>query len=290
MKKLHNLRVLIILPFLICFFSSCVSSKKYKAQVAEASRLDSLNRLCNDKVTFLTSEVGELRVDTTSMGQDIRDLMERYNVMMTQSLAKEELLSAELKDKQEKLQTYEKFLMDREQKVKELQSLLQRQDSLTNALLSTVKNALTGFSKEELTVNVKDGRVYVSLSEQLLFPSGSYNVNPKGRDAIEKLANVLVQNPEIEVMIEGHTDDKPIKTNCIRDNWDLSVMRATSVVNILTKTSNIIPTRLTACGKGEFQPVATNNTADGRQLNRRTEIILSPKLDELYRILDTTKF
>ena len=266
--------------------SSCVSSKKYKMAVFENQRIDSLNRLCNDRVANLSTQVSGLETDTTKLGADVRDLIERYNVLLSQSLSKEELLSKELQEKRQKLQEYETFLADREQRVQELQSLIRRKDSLTNALLTKVRDALTGFSQEELSVNIRNGRVYVSLSEQLLFPSGSYVVNQKGKDAIDKLAEVLAKNPDIQVMIEGHTDNKPIKTNCIRDNWDLSVLRATSVVNILVKNASLLPERLVACGRGEYQPVAPNSSVEGRQSNRRTEIILTPKLVELFTILE----
>jgi len=146
---------------------------------------------------------------------------------------------------------------------------------------------LLGFNSDELSVEVKNGKVYVSMSDKLLFKSGSAAVEAKGKEAIKLLAGVLEKNQDIDILIEGHTDNVPIKTAVYRDNWDLSVARATSIVRILTDEYKIIPTRLTASGKGEFWPRATNETPEGRASNRRTEIILSPKLDEIMQLLKT---
>jgi len=136
-------------------------------------------------------------------------------------------------------------------------------------------------------VEVKNGKVYVSMSDKLLFKSGSAAVEAKGKEAIKVLAGVLDKNRDIDILIEGHTDNVPIKTAVYRDNWDLSVARATSIVRILTDEYKIEPTRLTASGKGEFSPRASNETSGSRALNRRTEIILSPKLDEIMQLLKT---
>ena len=160
-----------------------------------------------------------------------------------------------------------------------------KQDSITNNLNNILRNALLGFNSDELSVEIKNGKVYVSMSDKLLFKSGSSAVEDKGRDALKLLAGVLDKNSDIDILVEGHTDNVPIKTSVYKDNWDLSVARATSIVRILTNDYKIVPTRLTASGKGEFFPKADNDTAEGRASNRRTEIILSPKLDELMKLL-----
>ena len=170
----------------------------------------------------------------------------------------------------------------------ELQQILDRKDSAVNALKNKVSNALLGFEGQGLTVEMKNGKVYVSLDEKLLFRSGSYQVDPKGKQALNQLGTVLERNPDVNIMIEGHTDDVPYRGGgALKDNWDLSVMRATSVLKILLDNSRIEPSRLTAAGRGEYQPVDPANTAGARSRNRRTEIILTPKLDELLRILET---
>ena len=156
-----------------------------------------------------------------------------------------------------------------------------------NALRDIVSKALYGFEGQGLTVNIKNGKVYVSLEEQLLFKSGSTEVDSRGVDALKRLARVLEQNPEINIMIEGHTDDVPIRRGgTIKDNWDLSVLRATSIVRILLDGARIDPTRLTTSGRGEYLPVDPASSPEARRKNRRTEIILSPKLDELFKILE----
>jgi chemotaxis protein MotB len=171
--------------------------------------------------------------------------------------------------------------------VQELQSILNRKDSVVNALRQKVSNALLGFEGDGLTVTKKNGKVYVSLEEQLLFKSGQWSVDPKGKDALKKLAALLVQNPDINVMIEGHTDDVPFSgRSSIEDNWDLSVKRATSIVKILLENKDLAPTRLIASGRGEFLPIDPRETTEARRKNRRTEIILTPKLDELFELLE----
>jgi chemotaxis protein MotB len=158
---------------------------------------------------------------------------------------------------------------------------------MVGTLRKKVADALLGFENQGLTVTQKNGKVYVSLDEKLLFKSGSTVVDPKGVSALKKLADVLEQNPEINVMIEGHTDDVPVMNgSAYKDNWDLSALRATSIVRILLEGSSINPQRLTTAGRSQYLPVDPAKTAEARQKNRRTEIILSPKLDELYKLVE----
>jgi chemotaxis protein MotB len=205
------------------------------------------------------------------------------------------LLERDLNKKKENLDELNKELMiakeqvqKREEKIREMQRVLNSKDSAVAALKSKVSDALLGFENNGLTIQQKNGKVYVSMEERLLFASGSITVEAKGQEALKKLAKVLEQNTDINVLIEGHTDDVPMNgSGQIKDNWDLSVMRATSIVKIITKNSNVNPTRLTAAGRGEFMPVDDRKSADARKKNRRTEIILTPKLDELLKILET---
>lgn len=177
-------------------------------------------------------------------------------------------------------------LKTREKRVNELEAMISRKDSLVSSLKNKVKDALLGFENNGLTIEQKNGKVYVSLDESLLFASGSYDVETKGTTVLKKLSNVLEQNKEINVVVEGHTDNVPMKSNgAIADNWDLSVKRATSVVKIITQSSQINPERLTAAGRGEYLPLDISNTTEGRKKNRRIEVILTPKLDELFKLL-----
>lgn len=193
-----------------------------------------------------------------------------------------------LQQKQSKLVELNEALDERAKRVEELEAILQRKDSAVNALRSKVQKALLGFENNGLTIEQKNGKVYVSLEESLLFKSGSYVVDTKGKDVLKKLAEVLEKNADVNVLVEGHTDNVPYNgSGQLNDNWDLSVRRATSVVKIILDGSSMDPSRLTAAGKGDHMPLADNSTAEGRAKNRRTEIILTPKLDELFEILDT---
>lgn len=193
-----------------------------------------------------------------------------------------------LSDKEDELNKMSSELKTRAAKVDELESILHRKDSTVNALKSKVQDALLGFENNGLTIQRKNGKVYVSLDESLLFASGSYKVDAGGKKVLKKLAKVLEKNSDVNVMVEGHTDNVPYNgSGVIKDNWDLSVLRATAVVKIILDKSSIEQNRLTAAGKGEYLPIATNDTAEGRKKNRRTEIILTPKLDELFEILES---
>ena len=169
----------------------------------------------------------------------------------------------------------------------ELQRIIDQKDAQTDALKQKLSVALTGFENQGLTITKKNGKVYVSLDEKLLFPSGSTEVDPHGKAALQRLASVLEQNRDISILIEGHTDDVPvIPGSRYSDNWDLSVQRATAIIRILLDGTSIDPKRLTAAGRGEFYPVDPRKTTDARQKNRRTEIILEPNMDEVFRLLE----
>lgn len=269
MKKTY---FFLILAAIGSFSVSCVPQKKYKELETQHMKLQ--------------KRANELEKDTLTLGKNHRTCLTDKKALEELSAKTEETLSAELKKRQQEVAEKEKMLQDREKKLTELQDLLNKQSEIVNKLKKTVADALINFKADELSVNIKDGKVYVSLAEKLLFKSGSAEVDPKGKEALGKLAEVLKSSPSISVMIEGHTDSIPIKSGKFQDNWDLSVLRATSIVRILTKDNELDAKRVIASGRGEFFPVNTNETADGRSKNRRTEIILSPKLDELFQILE----
>ena len=196
-------------------------------------------------------------------------------------------LSQEMTEKQRNLLAMESELDKRNRRMLELERIVSRQDSAVRALRNKVSAALVGLENNGLTVSVRQGKVYVSLDEKLLFKSGSIVVDPSGVSALKRLAVILEQNPDINITIEGHTDIVPLTSSpSMKDNWDLSVKRATSIVRILLENGKIAPARLTAAGRGEFVPVDAANTPAARQKNRRTEIILMPKLDELFQMLE----
>jgi len=236
-------------------------------------------------ISDLTNENKDLTEKVNTLTDNNNELQEKYSSLIGESLSQTDQFNKALKAKSDELNTKEKLLSEREKALEEMQLIIARQDSITKRLNSILRNALLGFNSDELSVEIKNGKVYVSLSDRLLFKSGSSAVEEKGKEALKLLAEVLNNNPDIEILVEGHTDNVPIKTSVYKDNWDLSVARATSIVRILAVDYKIPPTRMTASGKGEYFPKSGNDTAEGRAKNRRTEIILSPNLDELMQFL-----
>ncbi len=197
-------------------------------------------------------------------------------------------LEDNLRADQYKLEQYKIELENKNARLVELEGILNKKDSVVNALKNKVSQALMGFADKGLAVEMKNGKVYVSLDEQLLFKSGSTVVDPKGVSALKKLADVLAATPDINIMVEGHTDDVPyIASDAVKDNWDLSVKRATAIVRILMENKKIAGSRIIAGGRSKYQPVINSKAPDARKKNRRTEIILTPKLDELFQILES---
>jgi chemotaxis protein MotB len=232
-------------------------------------------------------QIYELEKDTSALNATVLKLEKQNSDLLDKNLSQNQQFNASMKQKSAELQAKEKLLSEREAALNDLKKVVARQDSITKRLNDILRDALLGFKSDELSVEVRNGKVYVSMSDKLLFKSGSASIESKGLDAIKVLADVLGKNTEIDILVEGHTDNIPIKTAIYHDNWDLSVARAISIVRILTDEYRIAPTRLTASGKGEFSPRASNSTPEGRASNRRTEIILSPKLDEIMKLLKT---
>lgn len=274
-------KVLLVAVSALLVCTSCVTKKKYL--LAENGRLEALSRGdnlqdllagCRDGNDQLSARITGLERDTARMGKNIRS----YQGMLSSNMTQQEKLNSLLSQKMSELD-------DRERTINDLQDMINAQNEKVQKLLSSVKDALLGFGSDELTVREKDGKVYVAMSDKLLFESGSARVDKRGKEALAKLAEVLNKQTDIDVYIEGHTDSKPINTAQFKDNWDLSVIRATSVVRILTKDYAVNPLQIQPAGRGEFIPVADNESADGRARNRRTEIIMAPKLDKLFQML-----
>lgn len=258
--------------------AGCVSKKEFlDAQIA-------LRYLRNDsaaqaqKIVDLENSIAASKLDITKLSGQIEYLNNQNSVLQKENAAQKSKLSNELDANRQ-------ALLAEQKKYKDLQDLLEQQKQKSNELKSRLTQALQGFNDSDLTVTTRNGKVYVSLSEKLLFPSGSAVVNTDGRDAIYKVSQVLNNNPDIAVNIEGHTDSIPIKVK-FEDNWALSVARANSIVRILVNEYKLDPRRVIASGHSSFDPVDTNATPEGRARNRRTEIILTPRLDELYKLLE----
>ncbi|MBP5307369.1 MAG: OmpA family protein [Paludibacteraceae bacterium] len=278
-----------------------VMGKRLKAVVNER------DLLCN-RISENDSIISSLIDDTTrlfqeglakdrfisELGQANARLQNNYEALQNDRISDAEKFNLALKQKSDELALKEKALAEREQSLKQLQDALNKKEETTAKLNEAIRNALLGFRDDELSVEERDGKVYVSLSNKLLFTSGSATVGEQGQQALQKLADVMLKNPDIDIEVEGHTDNDQFRTRTtadtdgriyVRDNWDLSVMRATSVVKVLTDEYSVDPKRVRAAGRGEFFPKADNSSAEGKAKNRRTEIVLTPKLDEVMKLL-----
>jgi chemotaxis protein MotB len=249
---------------LCLLFASCVSNKKYLAAKDQAHR---------DSV-FLAARLAEQQARIGQLEGKVGQLK-----------ASGDFTSTQLNQSQEEIARQQQRLAEQQARMQQLQALIDQQKAATEALRSRIADAMKGFTSDQLTVFTKNGRVYVSMQESLLFPSGSAVVNPKGKEALSTLASALNQNQDINVMVEGHTDSVAIKTAQYPDNWALSVGRSTAITRLLINEYGLAPTRITATGRSQYEPIADNATPEGRARNRRTEIILAPKLDELMRLI-----
>jgi len=306
--------------FLLVIFSSCiVSKKKYDDVLAQKVRMEadladrnkSLD-LAHGDLADANQKMQQLREDTTNLGIDIRNTSQKlaslereHNQLSTNYrnlLSNSGRLNRDMAQQQEQLLSIQEnlertrslndslsnSLAEREKKVKELELVLANKDKAVQDLKSMISNALLNFKENDISVTVKNGKVYVSLAEQLLFGSGSVQIDQKGVSALQQLAKAIKDQKDINILVEGHTDNVPIskKSTYMNDNWDLSVMRATSITKILTK-AGVSPEQITASGRGEYAPLAANSTAENKQKNRRTEIIITPDLDELFKVLES---
>ena len=247
---------------------------------------DKYNEL-SDTYDLLTSKNSRYMADKA---KEIKKLLEQLEHAQAALFEKEnELnnLSNSLGVKEEELKLAEQELSARSIRVTELETIINRKDSMVTALKKSISKALIGLEGEGLTIEKRNGKVYISLEEDLLFASGKYVVNSGGVTALNKLATALSTQTDLEILVEGHTDNIPLSgKGLVKDNWDLSVMRATNVVKVLTKNQSLNPLQLTAAGRAEFVPIASNETKQGRSSNRRIEMILSPNLDDLFDLLE----
>lgn len=283
---------LLAIPVGIIMLSSCATVYKcgeprpenFHANKKTTALVNERDSLCST-LSDVKNQKSALETSLADKKESLKALEAKYNSLEAESNQTTDELSAQLRNKSDQLNQKAELLSEREARLREMQAVIARQDSITNHLNSVLRDALLSFKNDELSVEIKNGKVYVSMSDKLLFKSGSASVEAKGKEAIDTLASVLQKNPDIDILIEGHTDNVPIHTAKYQDNWDLSAARATSIVRLLADQHGIDETRLTAAGRGQFQPRASNDTPEGRAQNRRTEIILSPKLDELMNLL-----
>lgn len=254
--------------------------KAYREAVSERDRLQEEYTAAQNNLNTLQASYDALEKNSSAA---IAENVKKNRELLSQLEEKEKVLAAE----STRLKELEKQLNVRSERVDELERLVAAKDAAMKKLKDALSKALLDFEGKGLTVEERDGKVYVSMENKLLFGSGSWNLGPEGRRAVKQLGNVLAQNPDIAVLIEGHTDNVPFKGGGqVSGNWDLSTKRATAIVEILKENEAINPENLTAAGRGEFAPIASNDTPEGRARNRRIEVILTPKLDEITKLLN----
>ena len=258
--------------------TSCVAKKKYVFARDRATKAEQENVTLNGKVTRLNDTIGRLHNQLNALGKANENTSDELFKAYT-----------ELNKTNSELNLTKDQIEAQRQRLQQLMTYVSQQQKATADLKKKISDALVGFNSSELTVSMKNGKIYISMQESLLFPSGSAVVNPKGKDALSKVAEVLNTNTDINIDIEGHTDNVAIHTKQYPDNWALSTARATSIAHVLIDDYKVTPAKLIASGRSSYVPIATNDTPEGRAQNRRTEIILEPKLDELMAIMDASK-
>ena len=282
--------------------SGCVSSKvfndlesRYASLKGDYNEQLIVNGTLTKNLANLESKLFDLNADLKNEQVALKSNIEKLELLQNSYDALAENSDSELKERiaenellLQKIGERENELEERITRVEELETLISNQQEAMQMLKKTLTDALLNFEDKGLTVEARDGKVYVSMENKLLFKSGSWEVESEGKKAISSLGKVLAENPDVSILIEGHTDNVPYQgKGPLKGNWDLSTKRATSIVRLLLTNKEILPQNLTAAGRGEFLPVAPNSSKNGRAINRRIEVVLSPKLDEITQLLNT---
>ncbi|HEY4155737.1 MAG TPA: flagellar motor protein MotB [Puia sp.] len=285
-------RQILLLAFSSLLLFSCVSTKKFKAaQAAAQARFDSLSaeyaklqgdlKNCNDQTADLTKQKGDLQGKVDDLNKQVAFLKDNN----TQALKQLEDLSVISSSQAESINKSLENIGAKDAYIRDLQSAMARKDSLNMALVMNLRGAVADVSDSDVNIKIDKGVVFIDISDKLLFKTGSSVVSSGAKTVLGKVAGVLKNQPDIEFMVEGHTDNVPYKGKGM-DNWDLSVERAVSVVHILQRKYNIPPAKMIAAGRGEYVPVTDNNTKEGRAANRRTRIVILPLLDQFFNLLE----
>jgi len=287
---------LLLFPF---FLASCVSSKKFKAAQDEYNQLQNRYTLlqtesnnCIDAKAELARRKSSLESENAGLSKQITDLEKQIDFMKannTTVLQQLQNLSVVSGTQAESIRKSLETIGYKDSYIQDLQSAMARKDSLNMALIMNLKGAIGNMQDEDINIKVDKGVVYIDISDRLLFKSGKYDVTPEAKVVLGKVATVLKSQPEIEFLVEGHTDAVPYRNALLLDNWDLSVKRATSVVRILQNQYGLDPAKMTAAGRGEYNPVAPNNASGANPANRRTRIVILPQLDQFFKLLEPKK-
>ncbi|MBL7722280.1 MAG: OmpA family protein [Chitinophagaceae bacterium] len=278
---------------------SCVSSKKFKTKEADYNKLEErFNTLqkdmneCGEEKAILTRQKEALERERALLAGQIKDLGDQVEYLKANNnaaLKQLEDLSVITAAQAESIKKSMENIGAKDAYIQTLQQQMARKDSLNMALVMNLKGAIGNLDDKDINIKVDKGVVYVDISDKLLFKSGSYDVTERAKEVLGKVATVLKNQPEIEFMVEGHTDNVPYKGGVLLDNWDLSVKRATAVVRILQKQYGLDPAKMAAAGRGEYNPLADNSTREGKAANRRTRIVILPQLDQFFKLLEPQK-
>lgn len=268
-------KIMLLTATAALLLSSCVSQKKY-------AELETLQKETKDQLNTATVKLNSCLDEKERLGEQIKTLNNQNSALLNNVGNLATLSTKEASNLEKSLES----IKEKDLKIQRMQDAITKKDSVTLALVTSLKGVLGNMNDEDISINVEKGVVYVSISDKLLFDSGKYNVTSRAKEVLGKVAMVVKNKPEIEFMVEGHTDDQAIKTAMFEDNWDLSVKRATSVVRILQNEFGVPPERMTAAGRSYYIPVASNDNADGRSKNRRTRIVILPKLDQFYNLVE----
>ncbi|MCK0192053.1 OmpA family protein [Arenibacter sp. F20364] len=276
------MKTLFLYVLALTLFTSCVSQKKYTAMQDRAVNCENELNTSKNQISLLEAGLANEKNRSKSLEQQ----MEYFKSTNTDLLARLSDLSVVSKSGAESIKKSLEALNEQNKYIKDLTSNMQRKDSINLVLVMNLKRSLDNFDDEDINIEVKKGVVYVSISDKMLFRSGSYNISNRAEEVIGKIAKIINDHKELDILVEGHTDNVPISTDCMTDNWDLSVKRATSIVRLMQTKFGVQPLRMTAGGRSEYLPKTTNATKEGRAINRRTEIIILPKLDQFFELLE----
>jgi chemotaxis protein MotB len=296
MPKSSFMKPVIYLLIGSLFLFSCVSSKKYKQAQA---RYDEMNtkltgelNTCNTEKTNITKERDDLKSENATLNNRITDLNRQVDMLKennTTMLKQMQDLSVMSASQAESIRKSLDNIGAKDAYIQDLQTQMARKDSLNMALVMNLKGAIGNLDDKDINIKVDKGVVYIDISDKLLFTSGKYEVTKSAKQVLGKVALVLKNQPDIEFMVEGHTDNIPYRSGVLLDNWDLSVKRATAVVRILQNEYGLDPAKMAAAGRSEYKPITGNDTAEGRGVNRRTRIVILPQLDQFFKLLEPKK-
>ena len=282
----------VLILFFALIITSCVSKKKYVDIENRVQLVEKNEQLCKNELKTKQNENLILNTKLINEANKVNKLekqIEYFKSTNTNLLDRLSDLSVVSKTGAESIKQSLEALNEQNRYIKDLTTSMQLKDSLNLVLVMNLKRSLDDFDDEDINIEVKKGVVYVSISDRMLFKSGSYKISNRAEEVIGKIAKIINDHNELDILVEGHTDNVPIATDCISDNWDLSVKRATSIVRLMQIKFGVEPERMTAGGRSEYIPKSTNETTAGRAINRRTEIVILPKLDQFFELLEPPK-